>query len=452
MDIAVLGLGHVGSVAAACLAEAGHRVVGIDIDERRVQSLAKGKAGFYEPDLDPLLEAMLSAGSLRFEALGNVQALRAEVAVIAVGTPPQPNGRADLAQVKAALGWIAERGRGETLVVMKSTLPPGAGRMLAQQYGIPYVASPEFLRQGQAVNDWRDPYRVVIGAEDSRSVEAAKELYTSVDTPLLVTDITTAEMIKYASNAFLSTKISFINEIANLCDTIGADIEGVVAGMSLDPRIGPSFLSAGIGYGGSCFPKDVRALESLSALNGYSCELLRAVISVNNRQRLLPVHILRRELGPLNGRHIAILGLSFKPGTDDVRESPALDIIAALLEEGAHVRAYDPLVRRWCSQELPADVRYAESPRDALSGAEAAVLCTEWEEFLRLDWQDLRPAMQPPRLLLDGRNALQPDLLRGLGYRYVAIGRGARPPDRAVDSSLSDGRLSAAGQGAIQWR
>lgn len=442
MDIAVLGMGYVGAVAAACLAEGGHRVLGIDIDGRRVRSLQRGKADFYEPGLDSLLEAMLSSGALTFKGPDEVGRLDTRVALIAVGTPSLPSGRADLSQVRSALGWLVEKARGQTLVVMKSTLPPGTGRTLARQYGLPYVASPEFLRQGQAVKDWRHPYRIVIGVERVQDVELAKEVYGNVEAPHIVTDITTAEMIKYASNAFLSTKISFINEIANLCDTMGADIEGVVSGMAPDPRIGLSFLRAGIGYGGSCFPKDVRALEFLSTLNGYSCELLRAVISVNNRQRLLPVYILRRELGSLNGRRIAILGLAFKPGTDDVRESPALDIIGVLSEEGAQVRAYDPLIQPGGSQELPMSVSYARSAQEALSGAEAVVLCTEWEEFSRLDWQSLRPRMRPPFLVVDGRNALSLGLLRLHGYRYFGIGRGASPLEQGADSAVSDEKPS----------
>lgn len=450
MDIAVLGMGRVGAVAAACLAEAGHQVLGIDIDGGRVRSLAEGRSGFYEPDLDPLLEAMLSRGALALRTVGEVEKLNVDVAVVAVGTPSQPGGRADLSQVNAALRWLVEKVGGQVLVVMKSTLPPGTGRMLARRYGVPYVASPEFLRQGQAVNDWRDPCRIVIGSEESRHVDVVKEMYAASEALVLVTDITTAEMTKYASNAFLATKISFINEIANLCETVRADIEGVVAGMALDPRIGPSFLKAGIGYGGSCFPKDARALESLSALNGYSCDLLRAVISVNNHQRLRPVHLLRRELGSLDGRHIAVLGLAFKPGTDDVRESPALDIIAALLEEGARIRAYDPVVRPGGSQELPAHVSYADSAYEALAGAEAAVLCTEWEELLSLDWRELRPTMRLPYIVLDGRNALSPDLLRKWGYKYLGMGRGALSPGRAKDGEAPAERVGPAGQRAAE--
>ena len=423
MRIAVLGLGHVGSVAAACLAEAGHQVLGIDMDVGRVRSIQTGQANFFEPGLDRLLQTVLDSRALTVKALDEVENPDAQVAVIAVGTPPLASGGADLSAVRSALGWLAERFPRRPLVMMKSTLPPGAGQNLARQFGVRYVANPEFLRQGQALHDWRRPDRIVIGGECQRDIQLAKKLYVDVEAPFLVTDLSTAEMIKYAGNAFLSTKVSFINEIANLCDHVEADIDDVVAGLGMDPRIGPSFLRAGIGYGGSCFPQDVRALEYASATNGYSCDLLKAVISVNKRQRLLPVYVLRRELGSLAGRQVAILGLTFKPGTDDLREAPALDIMTFLLGEGARVTAYDPVVKQGRC-ELPIEATITASAEDAVAGAEAAVLCTEWEEFSGLDWQSVRQAMRPPYLVIDGRNALPAEVLRNLGFRYVGVGRG----------------------------
>ncbi len=425
MRIAVLGLGHVGSVAAACLAEAGHQVLGIDVDAGRVGSLQLGRANFFEPGLDRLLDTVLDTRALTVQALDEVAEPDAQVAVIAVGTPPLTTGGADLSYVRSTLTWLVEHFPRRPLVIMKSTLPPGTGQNLARQYRVRYVANPEFLRQGQALQDWRRPDRIVIGGESQRDIELAKQLYADLEAPFVITDLSTAEMIKYASNAFLSTKLSFINEIANLCDHVEADIDGVVAGLGSDARIGPSFLRAGIGYGGSCFPKDVRALEHASTTNGYSCELLRAVISVNKRQRMLPVHILRRELGSLAGRTVAILGLAFKPGTDDLREAPALDILPALLGAGADVRAYDPLVKQGNS-ELPPDATIIETAEEAMAGAEAVVLCTEWEEFSRLAWRAVRDTMRPPYLVIDGRNALSADTLGGLGFTYVGVGRGRR--------------------------
>ena len=425
MRIAVLGLGHVGSVAAACLAEAGHQVLGIDVDAGRVGSLQMGRANFFEPGLDRLLETVLDTRALTVQALDEVAEPDAQVAVIAVGTPPLKTGGADLSYVRSTLTWLVEHFPRRPLVIMKSTLPPGTGQNLVRQFRVRYVANPEFLRQGQALQDWRRPDRIVIGGESERDIELAKQLYADVEAPFDITDLSTAEMIKYASNAFLSTKLSFINEIANLCDHVEADIDGVVAGLGSDARIGPGFLRPGIGYGGSCFPKDVRALEYASTTNGYSCDLLKAVISVNKRQRMLPVHILRRELGSLAGRTVAILGLAFKPGTDDLREAPALDILTALLGEGADVRAYDPLVQQGNS-ELPPDATITETAEEAMAGAEAVVLCTEWEEFSRLAWRAVRNTMRPPYLVIDGRNALSPEVLMGLGFTYVGVGRGRR--------------------------
>ncbi len=425
MRVAVLGLGHVGSVAAACLAEAGHQVLGIDVDAARVRSLQMGQADFFEPGLDRLLDVVLDSRALTVQALDDVKEPDAQVAMIAVSTPSLTSGGADLSAVRSALRWLVERSPRRPLVIMKSTLPPGTGHNLARQFRVRYVANPEFLRQGQALHDWRWPDRIVIGGESERDIELAKKLYADARAPFVVTDLSTAEMIKYAANAFLSTKVSFVNEIASLCDHVGADIDDVVAGLGLDPRIGPSFLRAGIGFGGSCFPKDVRALEYASTTNGNACDLLKAVISVNNRQRLLPVRVLRRELGSLAGRGVGILGLAFKPGTDDLREAPALETITALLGEGARVRVYDPVVQQG-RRELPPEVTLAASAEEAVADAEAVVLCTEWEEFSRLAWQSVHQAMRPPHLVVDGRNALPLEALVGLGFRYVGVGRGRR--------------------------
>ncbi len=441
MKVAVLGLGRVGAVAAACLAEAGHRVLGIDVDPRRVRSLQKGRADFFEPGLDQLLRVVLAAGALSLKRLDEMDRLDAEVTLIAVGTPSLPSGGPDLSSVRAALGWLVERALRPPLVLMKSTLPPGTGQSLRDQYRLRYVANPEFLREGQAVHDWRQPDRIVLGGGDRRDIRLAQQLYANLEAPFVITDIATAEMIKYAANAFLCTKISFINEIANLCDHLGADIDDVVAGIALDPRIGPSFLRAGIGYGGPCFPKDVRALGYLSALNGYSCDLLRATISVNNHQRLLPIQALRQGLGVLSGREIAILGLAFKPDTDDIREGPALEIVRLLLAEGARVRAYDPMVRK--GEALPEGAVMAPSAQEALAGAQALVLCTEWEEFSRLDWESIRHTMLPPYLVFDGRNALRPEGLRRLGYHYVGVGRGRGRNEKAAGGHRRDWAWSA---------
>jgi len=430
MNIAVMGLGHVGSVVAAGMAESGHQVTGLDVDIDTVQALQQGKSPFYEPGLDQLLRQGLSSNSFSAKHLDQVEKLNAEAIFIAVGTPSLPNGSADLSAVKSAMDWVAQKTAIPTVVVMKSTLPPGTGMKLAEHYcntsglELSYICNPEFLRQGQALEDWRHPDRIVIGGEDVGAIELVKGLHAFTEAPFIITDISSAEMIKYAANAFLTTKVSFINEMANLCDLLEADIDDVVRGIASDPRIGPSFLRPGIGYGGSCFPKDVRALDFLSTSNGYGLDLLRAVISVNNRQRLLPVHILRRELGNLHGREIAVLGLAFKPETDDIREAPAADIIQLLSKEGAKVRVYDCAAMPAASRTLPPSIIFARAAEEAISGAEAVVLCTEWEEFLQLDWKNMRSSMRPPYLVVDGRNALPADSLGKAGYRYVGIGRG----------------------------
>jgi len=310
MDITVVGLGYVGAVAAAALAKAGHNVLGVDVDQDKISSFQGGICPFYEPELSDLISASLAAGRLRFHRLGEVKEPLGEIILVAVGTPTQPYGGTDLSQVYSAIRWIKERNPGRAVVVMKSTVPPGTGlRLMAEELAggqLRYVFNPEFLREGQAVHDWFHPDRIVIGGEAEEATALAKRMYEGIEAPVLITDVTSAEMIKYASNAFLPTKISFINEIASLCDRVGANVDDVAQGVGLDTRIGPSFLQAGLGYGGLCFPKDTRALEFLSAVKGYNCELLRAVINVNNRQRLLPIQVLWETFPSLKGVRVGL--------------------------------------------------------------------------------------------------------------------------------------------------
>jgi len=344
------------------------------------------------------------------------------------------SGAADLSSVRSAITSIVQHSEPGTIIVMKSTVPPGTGAALESRYlsgaahRIEYVSNPEFLREGQALEDFFRPDRIVLGGTTDRAVDLVAGLYDpllercseeGLTCPVVRTDVASAETIKYASNAFLSTKISFINEIANVCDCVGADIDDVAQGMGLDARIGRHFLRAGVGYGGSCFPKDTRALDFISTLNGYQFDLLRAVIDVNNRQRLLPVMYLLRRLPDVAQKKVAVLGLAFKPNTDDVRESPALDILPLLAEEGFEIDVYDPLA---------ADVRLAAARRvptvwDALSGASAALLLTEWQEFVDLDWHRAASLMVEPRLLFDGRNAVDRNVVSQAGLTYAAIGR-----------------------------
>ena len=374
MNISVVGLGYVGAAAVAALSKAGHNVLGVDVDQGKVSSFQRGICPFYEPELSELISAGLVAGRLRFHHLDEVKGSLGEIILVAVGTPTQAYGGTDLSQVYSAIRWIKDRNPGKAVVVMKSTVPPGTGvRLMAEELAdsqLEYVFNPEFLREGQAVHDWFHPDRIVIGRENEEVTELTKRMYEGIEAPVLITDVTSAEMIKYTANAFLPTKISFINEIASLCDRVGADIDDVSQGVGLDTRIGPSFLQAGLGYGGSCFPKDTRALEFLSAVKGYNCELLRAVINVNNRQRLLPIQVLQETFESLKGVKVALLGLSFKPDTDDVREAPALDIARLLVELGAEVQAYDPKAMETARPLLPKEVALCDSALAALKGTQ----------------------------------------------------------------------------------
>ncbi len=431
MKITVVGLGYVGAVAASGLAAAGHEVLGVDIDRRRLESLRAGSAPMYEPGLDQRLSSGVRAGNLRFLHRDDVDEPLGEVAVIATGTPPSATGGADLGQVRAAVDWLCSKPSSGLVVVMKSTVPPGTGRKLMEgglrEQGILYASNPEFLREGRALADWDSPDRIVIGIEqgDDRAVDIVEQMHAGIDAPRMITDVTSAEMVKYASNAFLATRISFINEIAQLCERVGASIDDVSLGMAMDERTGAR-IHAGVGYGGSCFPKDVRALDYLALTCGLNLDLLRSVINVNNRQQILPLQAIRdRFNGALAGLPVCVLGLAFKPETDDVRGAPSIALINALVEEGVAVTAYDPQANESARSMLPPEVRIADSPEDAAGGARAAVLMTEWPQFVDAGWARLASNMQPPRFLFDGRNALDACAMRGLGFEYVGVGRAA---------------------------
>jgi UDPglucose 6-dehydrogenase len=419
--IAVFGAGYVGLVSGACFAHLGHEVVVRDVVRERIDILRAGGLPLHEPGLAELIAR--NRGRLHF-TLDAAQALDgAEFAFVAVGTPPTYSGDADLSAVLTVLEEIPAGT--ETTLVMKSTVPVGTGEKLRRALdargleSVAYVANPEFLSEGTAVHDFLHPDRVVIGAFRGEDAERVAALYAPLDTTILTTDVASAEMIKLASNAFLTTRISFINEIANVCEEVGADVAVVAEGMGLDRRIGPAFLRAGIGFGGSCFGKDVAALKQLAGNSGYHFQLLTSVIEVNELQKRRVIGKLKKHLGDLQGRRVALLGLAFKPETDDMREASSLVLAARLLAEGAEVRAWDPVVN---GADRLHGVEMCASAEDAVAGADAAVLVTEWRPIVELDWAALRPSMRSP-VLIDGRNALDPEAMVRAGYAFEGIGR-----------------------------
>ena len=424
-----------GIVAATGFARSGHEVLAIDVDPFKVQALGAGECGRFEPGLMDRLKDTLKAGSIKFMHCDEVDGNLGGVALIAVGTPAGNGYAPDLSQVRAAIRWVKERSDGNLVMAMKSTVPPGTGHGILQNEllgnGIGYAANPEFLRAGQALADWDSPDRIVIGAEpgDTRSLEVARHLYSSIDAPVLATDITTAEMIKYASNAFLATRISFVNEIAAICDSVGASIDDVSEGLALDSRSGARIF-AGVGYGGPCLPKDVGALDQLARTTGVDSDLLRAVIDVNERQWQLPLHALRERFeGNLHGLKVAILGLTFKPGTGDLTEAPAVKLARSLFEEGAQLTAYDPSVRDGENASLPGVLRVAADVLTATVGSQAAVVMTEWGEIVEADWTTVSRNMASPKFIFDGRNALDQVIIRAAGFEYAAVGRASAPKE-----------------------
>ncbi|NLG64582.1 MAG: UDP-glucose/GDP-mannose dehydrogenase family protein [Actinobacteria bacterium] len=411
-------------VSAVCFAHLGHRVICLDIDEERVAKLRAGMVPIYEPGLEKLLED--NAERLTFTTSYPEVLAACPIVFIAVDTPPSFSGDADLSRVHQVIAEIAAFG-GDRLVVMKSTVPVGTGeQVLAELHaaglaGVRYASNPEFLREGAAIQDFLEPDRVVIGASAPEDGTAVADLYRGIEAEVVHTDVPTAEMIKYASNAFLATKISFINEIANVCEGVGADVRAVAYGMGLDHRIGPHFLQAGIGYGGSCFPKDVQALKQLAGNSGYHFQLLTAVIEVNHLQRRRVVTKLKQRLGGrLRGRRVALLGLTFKPNTDDLREAASIVLAGRLRAEGATVAGYDPMIAAAPHERFPG-VTICAAALDALRHADAAVLVTEWPELVRLDWAAARELMARP-LVVDGRNSLDREALLALGFEYEGVG------------------------------
>ena len=427
--VAVIGAGYVGLTTAACLADLGNVVTVVDINRQKIAQLKNHHVPFYEPGLSELVERNARSGRLRFTTAYEDAVPGAEYAIIAVSTPEGEGGEADLSYVEAAANSIAACMDGPLVVVNKSTVPPLTGDMVSEVLRKPnrghsaaVVSNPEFLREGSAIQDFMHPDRVVIGSHDREAAEKVARLYAPLDAPILITpNIYTAEMVKYASNAFLAARISFINEIARISERVGADAKLVAEGMGMDKRIGPSFLDAGIGYGGSCFPKDVKALAALAERFDYHPELLQAVMDINRDQRMVVIDKLRECLEELPGRVIGLLGLAFKPNTDDMREAPSLDIAKVLLAAGSRVRAYDPAAMERSRSLLP-DVEYMNDAYEVAGGADALVVVTEWNEFRDLDMARLKKSMKQA-VVIDGRNIYDPALMRGLGFTYRGIGR-----------------------------
>jgi UDPglucose 6-dehydrogenase len=431
--IAVFGAGYVGLVTGACFAELGHEVILRDVVEEKIAMLRRGEVPIYEPGLDELIAA--NRRRLSFTTSVSEAVAGAEFVYVAVGTPPTYSGDADLSAVWTV---IDELPAGTTAtVVMKSTVPVGTGekvraaldsRGLAQ---VGYASNPEFTAEGTAVRDFMQPDRIVIGGFDREDAEAVAALHEGIDAPVVTTDVHSAEMVKLAANAFLMTRISFINEIANVCEAVGADVVEVARGIGLDRRLGPHFLRAGIGYGGSCFPKDSLALKQLASNSGYHFQLLSAVIEVNELQKRRVIGKLGKHLGKLRGKRVALLGLAFKPGTDDMREAPSLVLASRLLAEGADVRAWDPIAD---ARELLPKVDHCASWQEAVKDADAAVIVTEWPELRELASAETRAAMRTP-LIIDGRNLLDPLAARAVGFAYEGIGRRSSPFDALPETA-----------------
>ena len=431
MKIAVVGTGYVGLVVGACLAENGNEVVCVDSDEAKIRALEEGRIPIYEPGLDELVLRNRRTGRLAFTSRLASTVEAAEIVFIAVGTPAEEDGSADLSHVLGVARDIARAMRGYTLIVAKSTVPPGTAARLREVVGretthpFSVVSNPEFLKQGAAIEDFMRPDRVVIGADDPRAAEIMRSLYapfTRTGAPILVMDCASAELSKYAANAMLATRVSFMNEMANVCERFAGDIDQVRRAVAADRRIGPAFLFAGVGYGGSCFPKDVGALATLARERGYQCRILEAVQAVNASQKLRLVDKMAAHFTSLEGRTIALWGLAFKPKTDDMREAPSIAIAAAVLERGGRVVAYDPQAARTARRVLDARVAYAATAYDALEGADALAIVTEWNEFREPDFARMRALMRSP-LVFDGRNLFTAERMRAAGFTYVSIGR-----------------------------
>ncbi|GIU82556.1 MAG: UDP-glucose/GDP-mannose dehydrogenase family protein [Acidobacteria bacterium] len=432
MHIAIIGTGYVGLVTGACFAEFGVEVTCVDVDEEKIEKLKKGIIPIYEPGLDVLVEKNQKSGRLHFTTDLKSAVEQALVIFFAVGTPPKEDGTPDMSYYEKAAKDVAEAMNGYKVLVTKSTVPVGTGRWLREfvtkhqkvktKFGV--VSNPEFLREGAAINDFMRPDRVVIGSSDPEAIAIMKDLYRPlylIETPFVITSLEAAELIKYAANAFLATKITFINEVANLCDAIGCDVHDVAKGIGMDNRIGRKFLHPGPGFGGSCFPKDTLAFTKVGDLYGVETLIVDAVIKANQRQRELMIPKIEKLVGDLKGKTIAVLGLSFKPETDDMREAPSIYIINELQKRGAKIKAFDPVAMEEAKKHLSC-VTYAKDEYDAIKDADALVIITEWNQFRALDMQKVKSLLRAPKIV-DLRNIYEPADMKAMGFEYVGVGR-----------------------------
>ncbi len=431
MNVAIIGSGYVGLVTGTCLAEVGHKVICVDNDDKKIKTLKKGKIPIYEPDLGKLVRKNLEK-NLFFTTSVKEAVDKSEVIFIAVNTPPKKNGEADLCYVEAVSREVAQHMGSYKVIVEKSTVPVETGKWIKKtielnlKKGVEFdvVSNPEFLREGSAVEDFMYPDRIVIGVESDRAEKIMRELYKPYKAPIIITDRESAEIIKHASNSFLSLKISYINAIANICELVGADVKKVAEGMGLDKRIGRAFLDAGAGFGGSCFPKDLSAFIRIAEKIGYNFELLKIVEAINVEQKKLMVKKVEDMLWNINGKKIGVLGLSFKPNTDDMRNAPSIDIIHMLQKEGANIKAYDPQAMDK-AKPLIKDIKYCKDAYEAADKSDALLLLTEWDEFKNLDFNKIKGLMKTP-VIVDGRNMFDSEKLMAMGFMYMEVGRGRK--------------------------
>ena len=434
MNICVIGVGYVELVTGAVFADLGNEVICIDVVEEKIKMLQEGKIPIYEPGLEEMVVRNTKDSRLFFSTSIAKGVKRAEIIFICVGTPPRANGETDLSYVEAAAKGIAEAMDSYKIIVNKSTVPVGTGDFVRKiieknkkvDTDFDVVSNPEFLREGSAIQDTICPDRIVIGAPNKKVAMKLLELYATLGRPMLITDVYSAEIIKYASNAFLATKISFINAIANICEKAGANVTDVTRGMGYDSRIGPDFLSAGLGFGGSCFPKDSESLVQTSAKLGYNFDLLQAVININKERGAHFVNLIKARINPLSDKILGVLGLAFKPNTDDMRDAKSIEIINSLLNEGARIKAYDPAAMENAKKILP-HITYCSSAYEAAENADALVIITDWREFRLLNMERIKELMRRP-VIFDGRNIYDPEKKKRLGFEYYSIGRGNSIP------------------------